>query len=99
MERRLNVCSSNWCCFVIDVGLPSVWYVWITSVWYLLVPNSFTSYSRTDTNSLEYCAWLNSNDNGGGGNSSNNGGRRGEIDSDGGNDDDGGDGGGVRNWV
>lgn len=63
------------------------------------MPNSFTSYSRTDTNSLEYCALLNSNDNGGGGNGSNNGGGRDEIGSDGGNDDDGGDGEGVRNWV
>lgn len=93
MERRLNVCSSNRCCFVIDVELPSVWYVWITSVWYLLVPDSFTSYSRTDTNGLEYCAWLNSDDNGGGDNGSNNGGGCAEIGSDGGDCGDGGDGG------
>lgn len=79
MERRLNVCSLSWCCFVIDVGLPSVWYV--------LVPNSFTSYSRTDTNSLEYCEWLNSDgDNGGGGNGCDNAGGCGEIDGDGGDD-------------
>lgn len=51
------------------------------------MPNSFTSYSRTDTNSLEYCEWLNSDgDNGGGGNGCDNAGGCGEIDGDGGDD-------------
>lgn len=45
------------------------------------MPDSFTSYSRTDTNSLEYCEWLNSDGEGGG---RNNAGGRGEIDDDGG---------------
>lgn len=62
------------------------------------MPDSFISYSRTDTNSLEYCAWLNTDDNGGGDNGSNNGGGCAEIGSDGGDCGDGGDG-GVRSWV
>lgn len=75
MERRLNVCSLNWCWITISL------YVWATSVWYVLVPDSFTSYSRTDTNRLEYCEWLNSDGEDGG---RNNAGGRGEIDDDGG---------------
>lgn len=45
------------------------------------MPDSFTSYSRTDTNRLEYCEWLNSDGEDGG---RNNAGGRGEIDDDGG---------------
>lgn len=86
VERRLNVCSQ------IDVTLS---IAISSSIWCVLVPKSFTSCSKTDTSSPEYCGGLNSGDDtGGGGGGGNNDGEGGGIDgdNDGGDEDDGGDG-------